>query len=115
MNPLIRRLGTAGTLEVVRRRTGTLQRVPVNVLEIAGNRYLVSMRGQTHWVRNLREAGHCTLHRRGRRCAYLAVELFGERRPPIIAAYGDRWRVRRFFEKMPDPADHPVFRLDPAD
>ncbi|MFJ2029562.1 nitroreductase family deazaflavin-dependent oxidoreductase [Streptosporangium sp. NPDC087985] len=115
LNSLTRWLGTASTLEVVRRQTGVLQRVPVNVLELTGDRYLVSMRGQTHWVRNLRAAGRCTLQRRGRRRAYLAVEVSGEQRSHVIAAYRGRWQVRRFFDGMPDPADHPVFRLDPVD
>ncbi|GAA4589410.1 hypothetical protein GCM10023194_43570 [Planotetraspora phitsanulokensis] len=115
VNPVIRRLGTVTTLEVVRRQTGTPQLVPVNVLELGGDRYLVSMRGQTHWVRNLRATGRCHLQRGGRRRAYLAAELSGEQLSHIIAAYRDRWQVQRFFDKMPDPTDHPAFRLYPVE
>ncbi|GAA1014096.1 hypothetical protein Aple_042230 [Acrocarpospora pleiomorpha] len=105
----------ASTLDVARRQTGTLQRVPVNVLEFAGNRYVVSMRGQTHWVRNLRTAERCTIRRRGRRQAYLAVELSEEQRSHIVAVYRDRWQVQRFFDQMPSSTDHPAFRLDPVE
>ncbi|MEO3854311.1 nitroreductase/quinone reductase family protein [Acrocarpospora sp. B8E8] len=115
LNPLIRRLGTASTLKVTRRQTGTLQRVPVNVLELAGVRYVVSMRGQTHWVRNLRAAGRCTIQRRGRRQPYLAVELSEEQQSPIITAYRSQWQVQRFFDQMPNSIDHPAFRLDPIE
>jgi deazaflavin-dependent oxidoreductase (nitroreductase family) len=115
LNPLLSRLGAAATLEVVRRKTGTLQRVPVNVLDLAGHRYLVSMRGQAHWVRNLRAAGRCVLRERGRRRTYAAVELSGDERASVITAYLGRWRVQSFFTDLPDPADHPVFCLDPAE
>ncbi|WP_285705342.1 nitroreductase/quinone reductase family protein [Microtetraspora sp. NBRC 16547] len=99
----------------MRRKTGTLQRVPVNVLELEGRSYLVSMRGQTHWVRNLRAAGRCALQKQGRRRDYLAVELCGEQQLYIIAAYRDRWQVQRFFGQMPSATDHPAFRLDPVE
>ena len=39
------------------RTTGELRHVPVNLLTIEGRRYLVSPRGQTQWVRNVRHAG----------------------------------------------------------
>jgi hypothetical protein len=88
INPLVRWLGAASTLHVSRRTTGALQRVPVNVVELADGRYLVSVRGRTEWVRNLRAAGRA------------------------------RWgtgQVRRLLDQLPDPDDHPVFRLDPLD
>lgn len=70
------------------------------------------MRGRTEWVRNLRASGRCTVRRRGRASAYVAVELFGEDRTRVITAYRDRWQVQRFFDELPDPTDHPAFRLD---
>jgi len=54
-------------------------------------------------------------HPRGWRDQYRAVELSGDRRREVIAAYRARWgtgQVRRLFDQLPDPADHPVFRLD---
>src|SRR5580692_792429 len=56
-NRLVARLTRVGlsiwgsrVLEVRGRSTGNLQRVPVNVLELDGNRYLVSARGEGQWV-----------------------------------------------------------------
>jgi deazaflavin-dependent oxidoreductase (nitroreductase family) len=107
-------LGAASTLEVARRRSGTPQRLPVNVLEHPGQRYLVAVRGETEWVRNVRAAGRCEVGRRGTRHAYRAVELPVAERAEVIAAYRARWdsQVRRFWERLPGPEDHPVFRLE---
>jgi len=90
----------------------------VNVVELGDARYLVSVRGQAEWVRNLRAAGHCTVSRRGNRDRYRAVELAGDRREEVVAAYRARWgsgQVGRLLDSLPDPDDHPVFRLDPLD
>lgn len=115
LNPLVRWLGAASTLQVPRRVSGLPQRVPVNVLEHDGERYLVAVRGETEWVRNVRAAGRCTITRRGRERHYRAVPLPVTDWPPIIDAYRARWgSVRRLLDQLPDPADHPVFRLDPA-
>jgi deazaflavin-dependent oxidoreductase (nitroreductase family) len=115
LNPLVMRLGLTDTLVVRTRSTGREQTVPVNVLDHGGSRYLVSARGETQWVRNLRAAGRCAVRRRGRSTAYQAEELPTAERPELIAAYRARWdsQVKRYFTELPDPADHPVFRLTP--
>lgn len=116
-NPIAMRLGISGTkaLAVRGRTTGELHRVPVIPVYVEGAQYLVSPRGETQWVRNLRAAGEGELQSRkeGVR-AFRATELPAAERAPIIAAYRSiaGRAVRSFFEKMPDPADHPVFRLD---
>ena len=118
-NPLAMRFGLAGasTLVVARRRSGTPQSVPVIVVDHGGARYVVSTRGESDWVRNLREAGRAELHTRGDVSAYSATELPIPERPPVIAAYraAAGATVKSYFEKLPDAADHPVFRLDPID
>jgi len=116
MNPLVMLIGGATTLRVAGRTTGRAQTVPVNVLEHEGHRYLVAARGETAWVRNLRAAGQCTLSRRGKELTYRAEELPVTSRAPFIAAYRARWdgQVKQFFEKLPDAADHSVFRLEPT-
>jgi deazaflavin-dependent oxidoreductase (nitroreductase family) len=50
-------LRVVATLHVRGRTTGQWRSVPVNVLELDGEHYLVSARGETGWVRNLRAAG----------------------------------------------------------
>lgn len=115
VNPLLMRLGVVPTLKVRGRKTGLWRSVPVNVLELDGERYLVAPRGETDWVRNLRAAGGGEL-RYGRRRTepFRAVEVPDEGKPRLIGAYLDRWgnQVRSQFEALPDPADHPVFRLE---
>ena len=56
------------------------------------------------------------LRRRGDREPFRATEVPVAERPPIIAAYRDRWdrEVKVHFTKMPDPAQHPVFRIEAA-
>ncbi|MDX6580636.1 MAG: hypothetical protein QOJ47_2185, partial [Gaiellales bacterium] len=44
-------------LEVRGRTSGEPRRVPVNLLTLDGERYLVAPRGETQWVRNLRASG----------------------------------------------------------
>lgn len=115
-NPLAMRFGIGGSraLTVPGRRTGKLQRVPVIPVECAGARYLVSPRGETDWVRNLRAAGQGELAGREGTQQFRATEVPVEDRPAIIAAYravAGR-AVKSLFEARPDAADHPVFRID---
>ncbi len=115
-NPIAMRFGISGTraLAVRGRRSGEVHRVPVIPVDVNEVRYLVSPRGETQWARNLRVAGEGELQGRKGTQAFRATELPVAERPPVIAAYravAGR-AVASFFEKMPDPADHPVFRLE---
>jgi deazaflavin-dependent oxidoreductase (nitroreductase family) len=130
LNPLVARLTLAGlsvwgsrVLEVRGRRSGRLQRVPVNLLALDGRLYLVSPRGEGDWVRNVRAAGGRLdlLHGR-RRVHHVATELDDGDKAAVLRAYLRRWRaeVGAFFDGV-DPADdaalraiadrHPVFEL----
>jgi hypothetical protein len=86
----------------------------VNVLELDGQRYLMAPRGDTEWVRNLRVTGGGEVRRLTRVEAFRATELPDSEKPRIIAAYLARWgyQVKRYFEALPKPADHPVFRIE---
>ncbi len=115
-NPVMRRIGLVPTLTVRGRKSGELRTVPLGrPLEVDGLRYLVSGRGDTQWVRNLRAAGRGEFRMHGRSEAFRAVELAGPERDRIVGTYRERLgrSVRRYFEEIPDPADHPVFRMDP--
>jgi len=115
-NPIAMKLGLSGvsTLEVPGRRTGASHEVPVIPIEHAGARYIVSPRGETEWVRNLRAAGSGELHRKGDVERFDAVEVPAADRPPILETYRDvaGRAVKAHFEKLPDPGDHPVFRVE---
>jgi deazaflavin-dependent oxidoreductase (nitroreductase family) len=116
-NPLASLFGAATTLAVRGRQSGEWKTVPVNVLALDGERYVMAVRGETEWVRNLRAAGSGELRRRGKAEPFRAEEIREpDDRARIVRAYLDRWgrQVKSVFDKLPDPADHPVFRIDPA-
>jgi len=102
-------------LSVRGRRTGNWRSVPVAVLEFEGQRYLVSPRGNTDWARNLRAAGTARLKRRGKTEQFDAVEVPTAERPRLIEAYLEQFgkfpTVASTFRELPDPADHPTFRI----
>ena len=50
-------------LQVRGRKTGRVYAAPVNLLEMAGRRFLVAPRGRTQWVRNAEAAGEVVLER----------------------------------------------------
>jgi deazaflavin-dependent oxidoreductase (nitroreductase family) len=113
-NPLALRLGISGAapLTVAGRKTGRPRTVPVIPLEQDGVRYLVSPRGETDWVRNLRASGRGELGGR----PFRAVEVPVTERGPLLGAYrrlAGR-AVAAHFDALPNPADHPVFRLGPG-
>jgi hypothetical protein len=83
------------------------------VLDLDGEHYLVSARGESEWVRNLRAAGGGEIRRGFKRRRFSATEVADADRPPIIAAYRDKWdkEVKRFYEALPDASEHPVFRI----
>jgi deazaflavin-dependent oxidoreductase (nitroreductase family) len=106
------------TLSVPGRVTGQVRTTPIVVLEHDGERYLVAPYGDTDWTLNLRTAGRGQLHQQGATEDIAVDEVPPDQRPPLIAAYEQRYgkapRVRASFEQLPDPADHPTFRIAPA-
>jgi deazaflavin-dependent oxidoreductase (nitroreductase family) len=117
-NPIAMRFGMSGTatLEVQRRRSSQPQKVPVIPVELGGNRYVVSTRGESEWVRNVRAAKLVQLSRGGKSERLTATEVPVDNRAPIINAYRTKAgrMVGGYWEKLPDPKDHPIFRLEPA-
>jgi deazaflavin-dependent oxidoreductase (nitroreductase family) len=114
VNPLLMRFGIVPTLRVRGRKTGHWRSAPVNVLELDGQRYLVAPRDETDWVRNLRVAGGGQLrYVRQRTEPFMATEVPDEENP-IIEAYLQRWggQVSSQVEALPDPADHPVVKVE---
>jgi hypothetical protein len=89
----------------------------VNPLSLDGKRYLVSPRGQTQWVRNMRAAGGGEL-RVGRRMErFTAVELSDDVKPPLLREYLRRWKfeVGMFFEGVgPDAPDEKLLEIAPG-
>jgi deazaflavin-dependent oxidoreductase (nitroreductase family) len=105
-------------LVVPGRQSGKPRRVPMDPpFEHEGRRYLVSPSGDTHWARNLRAAGEAELRLDGRVEHIRAVELEGAERDAIVTAYaaGLTCTCRIGMVKLPEPADHPTFRVEPSE
>jgi hypothetical protein len=76
------------TLEVTGRRSGRTISLPLVMVIIDGERYLVSMLGtDAGWVRNVQAANGQAVLRHGRREDVRLVEVAVEQRAPILKAY----------------------------
>jgi hypothetical protein len=104
------------TLTVTRRSGIHHQQIPVITVDLGGTKYLVSTRGESQWVKNLRATPKVTLTTQAGAVQYLSKEIPVDQREPVIAAYRSKAgkTVEGYFRKLPDPADHPVFTLTPA-
>ncbi|MCU1399570.1 MAG: nitroreductase [Acidimicrobiales bacterium] len=104
-------------LRVLGRTSGICRSLPVNLLTVEGERYLVSPRGMTQWVRNLRVAGEGEL-RVGRRIeAFTMVELDDVDKPTILREYLRRWKaeVGVFFDGLSaDATDAQLAEIAPG-
>jgi deazaflavin-dependent oxidoreductase (nitroreductase family) len=79
------------TLEVRGRRSGRAIALPLVMVVVEDERYLVSMLGQNaNWVRNVRAAGGNVLLRHGRREEVHLKEVRIDVRGPILKAYLNR-------------------------
>ena len=105
-------IGGSQTLTVTARGSKQPQRVPVVVPELDGIRYLVSTRGESDWVRNVRAEPNVQVGR----TRYVATEVPVAKRAPILAVYRPLAGkvVEGYWQQLPDDADHPVFALRPA-
>jgi deazaflavin-dependent oxidoreductase (nitroreductase family) len=129
-NPIMKGLTWAGlsmkgsqVLAVRGRRSGEWRTVPVNPLELDGERFLVAPRGQTEWVRNIRVAGGGELRLGRKATSFTVTEVDDTAKPAIIREYIRRWKaeVGIFFDDIDETstdaellavaAGFPVFRL----
>ena len=101
------------TLTVTKRGSGEPQHIPVVTVDVGGTRYLVSTRGESQWVKNVRAEPTVTLAGKSGAVTYNAVEVPAPQRQPILTAYQDKAgrAVSGYFRTSPDSADHPVFAL----
>ena len=112
-------------LAVKGRTSGQWRTTPVNLLELDGRRYLVSPRGETDWVRNLRAAGEGELRVGSKAETFRAEELTDDAKVAVLRAYLRRWKVEVgvFFDgRSADSTDdelraiaprHPAFTVLP--
>jgi deazaflavin-dependent oxidoreductase (nitroreductase family) len=114
------------TLEVPGRRTGRVFRLPLVMVVVDGERYLVSMLGEdVNWVRNVKAVdGRVTL-RHGRSEQVRLEEVAPEHRAPVLKDYLKRAPAARAhlpvhkdaslaeFERV--SGEFPVFRVASSD
>ena len=132
LNPTVRgftRLGLSvwgsRILRVRGRRSGEWHNHPVNLLSYQGRQYLVSPRGHTQWVRNIRQSGEGELVLGRRTQRFKAIEVPDDEKVPLLREYLRRWKfeVGMFFggvsaessdeELRRIAPDHPAFRVEP--
>ena len=123
VNPLIKgihRLGFAvagsQTLAVRGRKSGEMRTNPVNPFELDGRTYLLSPRGTTQWVRNLRAAGGEAELRTGRKVRHFhAEEVPDAEKLPLLRLYMDKWawEVKGFMGIDADAPDEELVRIAP--
>jgi deazaflavin-dependent oxidoreductase (nitroreductase family) len=117
-NALIRWLAEVGisiagttALQVRGRKTGKARSVVVNVLTVDGVDYLVSPRGATQWVRNVRAAGVVDVGPRWRRRRRQVTELADSAKPDLLRRYLGKWywEVKGHIAGLtPDSADDEI-------
>ena len=103
-------------LEVKGRKSGEWRKTPVNLLSYEGDRYLVSPRGNTQWVRNMRVSGGGRLVLGRKAEEFRATEVGEEEKPPLLRAYLEKWKweVGAFFDGVgPDDSDEELRRIAP--
>ena len=110
------------TLEVTGRKSGRIASLPLVMVVVDGQRYLVSMLGDNvQWIHNVRAAGGRAVLRSGGREEIQLEEVPADQRAPILRAYLQRAPGARphvpvnkdaalaEFEKI--AAGFPVFRV----
>ena len=123
-NALIRWLAEAGVsiagtraLRVRGRKTGRLRGVVINVLTVDDRDYLVSPRGTTQWVRNVRAAGEVEMGPRWRSRGVRAIEVDDAAKPELLRRYLDKWfwEVKGHIAGLtPDSSDEEVKAAAPT-
>jgi hypothetical protein len=88
--------------------------IPVQLLRLDGHDWLVSIFGETGWVRALRKTGVVRL-RRGRHTeTFTAVEVDSEHSTAVVAQMRRQTRMNPLVRRALRAGHaHPVFRIEP--
>ena len=84
---IMARANVAERLTVTGRVSGNSRQVAVTSVDVDGVKYLLSTRGESQWVRNIRANPNVTLTVRGKSTVYVAAEVPTQERAPIIVAF----------------------------
>lgn len=113
INPLLIKLNMIPVLTVKGRKSGKWIKTPVTPIEYENETYLVAPRGETQWVRNLRKENNGKLTIKGKKRDFNAVEISGSLQKLVVMFYQKQVTITKSqFNLLPDPQDHPVFKLE---
>src|SRR5438128_7733570 len=87
---LMSRLTGDAVLQVRGRRSGQMRTTLARTITVGESRYLVAIRGETQWARNLRAVGQARLWEHGRTIQVRAIEAHGEEKRTVIEASSPR-------------------------
>jgi deazaflavin-dependent oxidoreductase (nitroreductase family) len=112
-------VSVAGTcaLRVRGRKSGKPRSVVINLLTADGVEYLVSPRGNTQWVRNVRAAGAVEVGPRWHRRPARAHEVDDVAKPDLLRRYLARWywQVKGYVPGLtPDSSDEQLRAAAPS-
>lgn len=114
---LMSRMTGDAILQVRGRRSGRIRTTLARTLAVGGSRYIVAIRGETQWARNLRATGDALLREKGKVTRVRATEAQGDERRAVVEAFlasTNYATTRRIMsEALPRPEQHPVFRIEP--
>lgn len=117
MARLMARVTGDAILEVRGRRSGRIRRTLARPITVDQATYVVAIRGDTDWSRNLRAAGEARMWRAEEWRRVRATEVEGEERRRVVEAFVTSSRfaaTRRIMtEQLPSADDHPTFRIEP--
>ena len=83
-NPIAMATGIADTetLTVTKRGSKEPQKIPVLTVDVDGTKYLVSTRGESQWVKNVRAHPDITISNKSGTTGYVAQEIPGRTASP---------------------------------
>lgn len=113
INPFVMAFGLITVLMVKGRKSGKWIKVPVIPVEYRNHTYLVAPRGETQWVRNLRKNTKGKLTKKRKTLSFTAVEISGNLQTEVVTYYQKTVSgVKSQFIVLPNPKDHPTFKLE---
>jgi hypothetical protein len=88
--------------------------IPVMLFQLDGHDWLVSIFGETGWVRALRSTGVVRLRRGRHTQTFTAVEVGGEQSTAVVAQMRRQTRMNPLVRQaLRAGHGHPVFRIEP--
>lgn len=100
-------------LTVRGRKSGKWISTPITPIDFNGHVFLVAPRGETQWVRNLRQENKARLTTKGKIQQIATKEISGKLQIAVVTKYQERVKISKSqFSLLPNPSDHPTFKVE---